>query len=254
MSDPHATVAIADMESQRFGRVVARHPALAPADLAAADAFCRRAGVALLITRCATADSASLAALQADSFQVMDTLVRWRRAIAVGEPLSSGAYPDIVTRPLDTSASGVAEAVVEITQAAFETYNGHFHADRRLAAADATATYTSWAARSLRDASVAEMVLGADWQGVLAGFVTLKGEADGVWDVPLAAVAPRAQRQGVLTALLATALGAAQQRGAKALEYGCVVANIGAQKALVRLGFEVSASNYTLHKWFEADA
>jgi ribosomal protein S18 acetylase RimI-like enzyme len=141
-------------------------------------------------------------------------------------------------------------ALAGITEAAFATYNGHLHADPRLLTRRSTELYASWASRSCTDSTVADLVLGTEWHGMLAGFVTLKRGPERVWNVPLAAVAPDAQGRGILSTLLAAAIREVHARDGRVLEYGCVLTNIGAQKVLARLGFEIANSYHTLHKWF----
>jgi GNAT superfamily N-acetyltransferase len=234
-----------EFDTEHFGISIARHPHLTRNTIGAANEFCQRERIALLITRCPTTDTDSLLRLQADGFRIVDTLVRWRLNLSKKQDHGSN-YP-IAVRSVGAADTAV---VADIARAAFSTHTGHYHADPRLNPTRSTDLYVRWAVSACQDTMANAYVLGAEWLNSLAGFVTLESDNEIVWNVSLAAVAPSAQGHGLLTALLSEAGRIARKRGGKFLEYGCVLTNIGAQKALVRLGFEIHASYHTLHKWF----
>lgn len=233
------------MDSARFGVVVARSPHLTADGLAEADAFCRAHYVDLLIARCPTSDSAAIVNLEADGFRLMDTVVYWRRSL-----ITSPLPPQDTTVKVRVLAPIDAEAASAVARQAFSAYDGHYHADTRLARAASTEAYASWAARCCAEAGAADAVLGVEVDRALAGFVALKRIDADTRDIMLAAVAPGAQGRGLFRALVASAMHMSAEHNFRAVEYSCVLTNISAQKALVRLGFEIDRSVHTFHKWF----
>ncbi len=234
-----------DIDSSRFGWRIARNSQMTADEIASADSFCKHEQIDLLIARCPTSDLTTLLRLQADDYHIMDTLVRWRYQLQPSH--------DVVRLPV-TSVQQIdatqADAAAAIARAAFQTYDGHYHADPRLQADHATEVYASWAAHLCQSTRVEDVMLAAQHSGSSVGFIALTCADLHDWDVPLAAVAPTAQGQGVFTTMLEAAIDIARSGGGTTLDYGCVLTNIGAQKALARLGFEISASFYTFHKWF----
>lgn len=247
LSSSDSSTTLSEFDSNHFGLPIARNPNLTGEGIDAANAFCQREQIDLLIARCPTADTGSLLALQEDGFRIVDTLVRWRRSLATFQ--SDRENPSIMTRPVITTDC---PTVTSVARAAFRAHSGHYHADPQLSPVRSMELYVSWAARACSAVNEDNPVLVAEWEGSLAGFLALqRGECDG-FEVTLAAVTPEAQGRGILTALLTAAIRESRARGGERLEYGCVLTNIGAQKSLVRLGFEMQVSYHTLHKWFNS--
>lgn len=247
LPSPDSSTTLSLFDSNHFGLSIARNPHLTCEGIHAANAFCRREHVALLIARCPTTDTDSLLALQDDGFRIVDTLVRWRRSPDTAQPHRGN--PSIATRRMVATDS---PTVANIARAAFTAHNGHYHSDPQLDTARSTELYVSWAARSCAEMNEDNPVLVAEWERDIAGFLALKRGERNVFEAPLAAVAPEEQGRGILTALLTAAIHESRARGGEYLEYGCVLTNIGAQKSLVRLGFEMRTSYHTLHKWFKS--
>ena len=244
-----APTTISELDSRRFGVRVARNASLTRETHSEANEFCLRHDIDLLIARCRAEDTLSMQCLEADGFRLMDTLVSWRRSLnrpAPGE--SIGQETDTTIQQVDPADE---EVVCRIAAQAFQGYTGHYHADPRLDQQRASEVYISWAARCCREPDAADLLLGARRDGEMVGFLALKGLGQGLCTIPLAAVAPKTQGQGVLRSLLAEAVRWLSEHDYIAVEYGCVLTNIGAQKALARTGFEMCRASHTLHKWYD---
>ena len=246
---PASPTTISEPDSLRFGVRIARNPSLTHDTLAEANEFCLRHDIDLMIARCATEDSFSMHSLEADGFRLMDTLVSWRRSLDRPAPAEhTGQENGTLVQPIGP----VDEAAVRrIAAQAFQGYSGHYHADPRLDQHQASEVYISWATRCCREPDSADLMLGARRDGELVGFLALKALGQGLCMVPLAAVAPQTQGQGVLRSLLVGAVRWLKEHNYTAVEYGCVLTNIAAQKALARAGFEMCRSAHTLHKWYD---
>ena len=113
------------------------------------------------------------------------------------------------------------------------------------------AGYADWAWRSCTEPGVAAGVLLAEWDGTIAAFATMDlHQADRTGEGVLFAVAPPFQGLGIYTALIREAMQWCIRHGCTHMEVSTQITNLAVQKAWVRLGFEPSASWYTLHKWF----
>ena len=244
-----APTTISELDSLRFGVRVARNAGLSQETLAEANAFCLRHDIDLLIARCPAEDILSMQCLEADGFRLMDTLVSWRRSLDRPAPAESTSQENgtIVQSigPVDE------EVVCRIAAQAFQGYTGHYHADPRLDQRQASEVYISWARRCCQEPDAADLLLGAWRDGEMVGFIALKALGQGLCTIPLAAVAPQTQGQGVLRGLLAAAVRWLREHEYVAVEYGCVLTNIAAQKALARTGFEMCRASHTLHKWYD---
>ncbi len=244
-----AATTISELDSRRIGVCVARAPSLTHESLAEANEFCLRHDIDLLIARCRAEDTLSMQCLEADGFRLMDTLVSWRRSLDRPAPVErSGQENGTIVQPIGPADE---EMVCRIAAQAFQGYNGHHHTDPRVDQQQASEVYISWAMRCCREPDAADLLLGAWRDGELVGFLALKDLGQGLCTVPLAAVAPQTQGQGVLRSLLAAVVRWLSERDYTAVEYGCVLTNIAAQKALARTGFEMSRSAHTLHKWYD---
>lgn len=196
----------------------------------------RAEGVRLLIARCTTGDSATVHALERAGARLMDTRVSYLRSL---EDLPAPADETVRTARNDDTPR-----VQELARLAFADYRGHYHADPRLDRRACDEAYADWAVRSCTSHAVADEVLVSEHAGRLTGFATLKGE-EGV----LFGVSPEAQGRGLYRALMIAGLHRCAARGAHRMIVATQLQNMAVQRVWSRLGFELSASQYTFHHW-----
>ena len=238
MTDPAAYSAL---DSERFGIRVFR--ARVDSVEAAADLmqFAPRAGVDLLIVRCAVAAVATAQGLERAGCFLTDTLVTYRGptgGFATASPLS----------PCIRVCQAADRSVLEgVARASFAGFFGHYHADPRLDPAAATEGYVQWASSALDDAGA--VVLVSEAEGCLSGFLTAKKLDARTWEILLNGVAPEFQRRGIYAALFREIGCRARLQGATELLVSTQLANVAPQKVWTRAGLALEHALYTFHWW-----
>jgi GNAT superfamily N-acetyltransferase len=238
-------VSISKLDEVRFGVRSARALSLTMDLLPQVMEFCRSERVCFLIARCSTNELATAQSMEDLGFSLMDTLVYYRC------DLVKKSLPDrnsVLTRlfvPADV------ENVRQIAREAFQDYHGHYHADPRLDRAACDDVYVDWAMRSCSQKDMADLVLAAEINGKVEGFLTIKilpnREADG----RLFAVSPRAQGQGIGQALLVDGLYRCREQELRGMVISTQITNLVSQRTMVQIGFAPYQSFYTFHKWFD---
>ncbi|NUN06108.1 MAG: GNAT family N-acetyltransferase [Bdellovibrio sp.] len=228
------------LESQRFnikaGKLKISTKNELKVDLAAA----KEKGFNFLSCRIPTQEVFLFQDLESAGFFLTDTLVYYKKTV-----------PDEKLTQAWESCLGNnqhIEKVVAVAREAFQGYPSHYSMDLKLNQDSAGEVYQDWAHRSCRDKTIATDVLATFEGGQLVAFVSVKDQMSH-GEVLLAAVHPAYQGQGLLQKLLQAGLAWAQTQGHKEMFYSTQLQNIAAQKALVRQGWELSHSFYTLHCW-----
>ena len=238
---------LSSMDETRFGIRSARAISLTADLLPQVMDFCRNERVRFLIARCSTQELPAAQAMESLGFNLMDTLVYFRRDLQ-GQPL-----PDRHKIPTRLVAPGDVENIRQITRQAFRGYTSHYHADPRLDRAACDEIYIDWAVRSCSQKDLADEVLIADPGKRVQGFLTLKiletKDADG----RLYAVTPKAQGRGIGQALLLDGLHWCRERGMQGMVISTQITNLASQVSWVRVGFTPYKSFYTFHKWFDEE-
>lgn len=233
------------LESNRFGIVAAKvTDATASVEVIAAEA--KSKGVQMLTIRVDVSDLPRVHALEAAGYQLMDTLVYYRRGlieVPPTRPLANGLTIRQAT-PQD------AKPVEKLAREAFTGYFGHYHADPRLSNAAADQAYVEWAGTSTARVSPEAPVLLAEILGTIAGFLTLKRNSPGEMELILSSVDPVHKGSGLYTALIAASLLLSREMGADSIITSTQINNYTVQRVWSQLGFLHSKSLYTLHKWF----
>ncbi len=245
MTEQKTGVMRSAIDEARFGIRVARNHALTAETLEETLAFCREQAIDMLIARTPSQAIRFVQQLEALGFQLMDTLVYYRRDLTrtpIPEPQDAA-----LIRPV---RSGEEAAVRAIAAQAFQGYYGHYHADPRLDQAACDAAYVSWAERSCLDRSVADEVLVAELDGQLVGFATLRRNTSTQGECPLIGVVPSAQRRGIYRSFVVHAMQWCLENGMNETVVSTQITNLAVQKVWVRLGFEPMQFYYTFHKWF----
>jgi GNAT superfamily N-acetyltransferase len=239
-------IALSPLDEQRFGVRTARAGDLTLAGLPEALRFCERERVRFLIARCSTTDLPLVHELESQGFQLMDTLVYYKRQLGAIPKL-----PDPESFTVRPAMPEEADSVRKIAEQAFQDYQGHYHADPRLDRRLCDETYVDWAWRSCSSRELADEVLVAAGPNGLAGFSTMRliapGQAEGV----LACVSPEAQVPGLYLLLMIRTLEWARSKGAKSIVFATQITNLAVQKIWSRLGCEPWESFYTFHRWFD---
>ena len=237
--------AVDPLDSQRFGRVIARAAVAAADDVEGLLTSCREDGVEMLIARC-DADAASVVhALETQGFLLMDTLMTF--SAALNRHLRQLPASQVEVRPL---GPGDERHVEDIARGAFHGYQGHYHADARLPRDACDAVYVSWASRLCeRHGRGLQMLLA--WRGhEPLGFIAAEIAADGSGRCGLYAVRPEAQGAGVGRALMSAGMRWCADQGAQTMLAGTHLTNLASQRVWTRLGFGVIRAQHTFHRWF----
>ena len=138
-----------------------------------------------------------------------------------------------------------------IAAESFRGFFGHYHADPRLDRAKCDETYVSWAVRSCVLREIADEVLVAELERNIVGFISLRlnnpEEGEGILNF----VVPRVQGRGIYRHLLVGGMEWCLSKGATCMIISTQIINVAVQKVWTRLGYELTHSYYTFHKWFE---
>lgn len=239
-------VRLSAIDTERFGIPIARAQDLTVTDLPGVVDFCRTHSVRMLVARCRTADVNAAQAMEAAGFQIMDTLVYYVYKFA-----RSPIPPDQNPVAMRFVRPGDEQQVERIARLAFQGYRGHYHADARLDRQKADQAYISWAVRSCTSRDVADDVLIAHNDEDILGFATLRMNTPQEGEGVLFGVAPAAQGQGIYRSFMIRAMHWTQQQQAEQMVVSTQVDHIAVQKVWARLGFVMSHSYYTFHKWFD---
>jgi len=207
---------------------------------------CHRDKVRLLIARCSTADMKTVQELERRGFLLMDTLVYYEHHLHL--KIAIAPHKAITIR---TALPEEAEKVRAVAAESFKGYNGHYHADNRLAAKKCDEVYSSWAFNSCISKDFANEVLVAVLENRIVGFATLRVNALDEGEGVLFGISPEAQGIGIYRLFIENSLLWAVRQGLKRMIVSTQITNIAVQKVWVRAGFWPYSSFYTFHKWFD---
>ncbi len=208
--------------------------------------FCVENQVRFLIARCSTSDIASIHAIEANGYQLMDTLVYLRNDF---EDYIPATYPsELSIQALDPEDI---PGVAKIAKESFAAYKGHYHTDPRLDPVKATEVYSSWAERCCVDPAVANHVLVAKLDGKLVGFRAIRVNSSDEAEFILAGVAPGMRRRGIYRAFVIEGLNWCKAAGVTHVLNSTLLINTTVQKVCTKLGFYALESYHTFHKWFD---
>jgi len=213
---------------------------------------CIRAdGGELITTKTYTTDMLAIHALETQGFQLMDTVVEPTfRLPGISMPVSGPCPAGFSIR--FANKSDIAD-LRSVSAAAFSRHFGRFHADPRIGPETATRLYEDWIQACVE--GWADWTLLAEHQGRIAGF--------GVWKKPSAAefryhlsvgnynfgaIHPDYQRLGLFKYL--TSEGMRLLQGEADYIVGPThVHNLPIQRGLLKLGWQISDSRHSFHKW-----
>jgi RimJ/RimL family protein N-acetyltransferase len=239
-------VAISHLEEARFEIPSARSSGVCAANVPELMKFCQENSIRFLIARCSAADLPAIHAMEREGFLLMDTLMHFTR------DLEKSPLPELKTelliRPCRTED---AEGVRGVAREAYDGYASHYSADSRLDPVKCRDLYVDWADRSMREKDAADLVLVADDDSSIAGFITFRIIEDRQARPLLGAVGRSYQRRGIYQSLLLQGMRWSLDQGARSVLAATQIQNVGMQKLLVRLGYEFSHALHTFHRWFD---
>jgi GNAT superfamily N-acetyltransferase len=246
MSPDSPDVRMSAIDEERFGIPIARAPLVNLDTLPSIMNFCRANGVIMLISRCLASELRVVQAMEREGFLLMDTLPYYSRNLTKTPiPADAGKVPVRPVRP------GEENDVKAVAAESFREYMGHYHMDDRLDRIKCDEVYTSWAFRSCVSRDVADEVLVADLEGSVVGFATLQLNSPEEGEGVLFGVAPSAQGRGIYRSFMIRGMEWCLSRKAARMVVSTQITNIAVQKVWTRLGFELSHTYYTFHKWFD---
>jgi len=210
------------------------------------DMFCVENSVKFLIARCSTSDIKTIHAMEANGYQLMDTLVYLQNDI---ENYVPPAYPSELS--IQALSPEDIPDVIKIAEESFSAYQGHYHTDPRLDPVKATEVYSSWAERCCVDSTAASHVLVAKLDGELVGFRAIRINTSEQAEFILAGVAPGMRRRGIYRAFVIEGLNWCKAAGVTHVLNSTLLINVAVQKVCTRLGFYALESFHTFHKWFD---
>lgn len=239
-------VYISDIDEERFGIRTAKSFKITVDNLPKIIDFCHDNNVKILVGRCPTNDFSAVHAMERDDFLLMDTLVCYLRDLTnIQMPL------DIGKATIRQFRSGEVNEVRAVAADAFRGYFGHYHADERLNDSKCDEVYISWAVNSCVSRDFADEVLVAELDGRVVGFATLRINSSDESEGVLFCVDSSAQGMGIYRSFMIRGLEWSVSKGTRSMVVKTQLINIVVQKVWIRLGFEISDSYYTFHKWFD---
>ena len=239
------SVSLSELDTARFGVVSARAKLVTSDVIPEINAFCAENRVRFLIARCSTSDIKTVHAMEANGYQLMDTLVYLRSDI---EDYIPPAYPSELS--IQALTPGDIPDVIKVAEESFSAYKGHYHVDPRLDPVKATEVYSSWAERCCTDPTAANHVLVAKLDGELVGFRAIRINTTEQAEFILAGVASGMRRRGIYRAFVIEGLNWCKAAGVSHVLNSTLLINTTVQKVCTSLGFYAFESYHTFHKWF----
>lgn len=237
-------IRLSQIDTDRFGVITARADGLDVDQLVSVIDFCNSHKVQLLISRCRVEDVATIHALGAAGFLLMDTLVYYKRDLA-RSPVS-GQPGGLI----ELMKPGDEDRVEAIARECFRDYSGHYHADLRLDRDACTETYASWA-RACCEKAYGGFVLVAGEAGKRVGFSSFRQGPGKVGELVLGAVLPAARGAGLYRKLTLEGMVRLQSSGAEKFITSTHLGNWSAQASWTATGLHPYNAYHTFHRWFD---
>lgn len=239
-------VDLSPLDTDRFCIICARANLADPRDIQQVMQFCVENHVKLLIARCSADNIPTVHVMEELGFRLMDTLVYLRCDLETTE--IPGLHSGAVIRELESSDI---PQVIEIAHTAFKDYKGHYHTDLRLDPVKVNEVYSSWAERCCIDKNAADCVYVASAGEQILGFRAVRLNSPIQGEFVLAGVHADARNQGIYHDFIVEGLRWCRDKGAKEVINSTLLINTAVQKACIKLGFDLTHSFHTFHKWFD---
>jgi len=199
----------------------------------------------LCIVRC-TANRLEIArAIEDMGGRLCDMLVTGRRVFDSGSSAISPVEGGLTFKGVQHEEIAVVE---RLARSAFVGFGGHWHQDSRLPSALCDQLYVQWAVDLVRARSNSLTFTLARREGEAIGFLAMSRSTEGVWSVPLTAVAPAARGRGLLKRLIEAGAASVNEK-VITLDYETQVTNVPAFRTITAMGFLPQSSRYTFHLW-----
>jgi len=184
----------------------------------------------LTTVRIPAEDTASLAAVEALGFSVVDVNVTLERA----------GFESAHTSSVAVATPEQSEALLDVAGTCFRY--SRFHLDSRITREAADRVKREWVRSYVEGTRGIELLAaGTD------GFLAVLEAADGARVIDLVGVAPSAQGRGVGEALV-VAFGSRHGADGRTLRVGTQIANVPSLRLYEKLGFRVVSAAYVLHR------
>jgi GNAT superfamily N-acetyltransferase len=240
-------ISLSPLDFERFGVITAKAGGVTSASLSDVNAFCLKNNVQLCVARCAATDFEAVHALEREKFELMDTVVYYRRELVPGDVDVQLPADARIREALPDDA----EKIQALAQRSFANYGGHYHQDSRLPTAKADAVYADWAYQSVLKTNSTNVVLIAETAGRMSGFGVLTLNTPEELEGNLFAVDPSAQGKGLYKSLMLSSLNWGRAKAARHMIISTQIINLRSQSVWSKLAFSVSDSIYTFHRWSE---
>jgi GNAT superfamily N-acetyltransferase len=244
MTDHPPLVSLSAIDEKRFGVKIAK-ASLVFEDIPKVMEFCSSNHVECLIARCPTNDIPAAQEMEGQDFLLMDTIAYYSYKLK-GKPVPEDDSV-LQVRPIRL---GEEHIVKDIAAASFRGYSGHYHADSKLEKKKCDEVYTDWAYRSCLSPKIDNDMLAAESDGIIHGFAFIRVNSPSVGEGVLFGVSPSSQGKGIYRLLMIGGIRCCIKRGLDKMVVSTQITNVTVQKVWTRLGFELSHSYYTFHKWF----
>jgi ribosomal protein S18 acetylase RimI-like enzyme len=174
------------------------------------------------------------------------------RSVYPGGSLAYWSAPLQVTQHTDGSAFEVSGAqrqsygksISDVLSDSFAGYVNHYAANPLLAEGVVVEGYDEWARSSMANPENRVFVVTANTELVGVAVIAVHGT---VWEIELAGIAARAQRQGHYLQLMRQVIDSAQRENVEQLVISTQSHNVAVQRAWAKLGFVPIAAIETVH-------
>lgn len=233
-----------DLETARFGVKCAKlnvdHPEFNIANIISQIASDK---ISFVSARIDTNDIFRCQELEAAGFLIMDTIVCYE--------LRDHTADYKLSNDLIVSDNSHAEIVSHIAKNSFENYFGHYHCDKNIDSSVADAIYVDWAFKIASGEHKNHDVLLCQEGSDTLGFITVKFNNDNSAEMVLSGVSKNHQGKGVYGKLCKYAVQYCISKNVDIVFTSTQVNNIAVQRAWTNIGFRISKSYYTFHRWFD---
>ncbi len=235
---------VLDWDSQFWGLTVARLRELPRSreDLVAITEWCSARGVDLVMALVPASSTSALALLSSSHFEEMD-----RRLTLVGTPAAASASTVSTSHTVVRVAhDGDKSRLGDIASVSHR--DTRFYRDRRFPASRADDLYRQWITNDIDGR--ADIVLCADVDGVVVGYISLVINADrATATISLIAVDPQYVRRGIATSLVRQGAMFCADQGVTSLSVATQRDNQRAMAFYHSRGFRVAHEDVWLHRW-----
>lgn len=210
-------------------------------------AWMKKLDIKCLISRANYDDLLNLIVHERNGFRLADALLTFQLDITSFCGHAYGSCENTAIRPFKSDEENT---LMNIANCAFK--NDHFHRDPNFPNKKCDELFSKWVYNCCH--GLADFILVANVKNKVVGFITCKikkteDNKQGIID--LIAVSPSFQKNGVGKALVSHSIEAFRALGAESILVGTQANNVGATRTYEQLGFKLTKTELTFHKWLE---